>query len=116
MNKIKPTGRPAMFTREEDVYILDNYMTKTSGEIGDILGYNAKQIQSRAARLGIRKKRLFDSRYFKDIDTKEKAYWLGLLYADGWVVCNKDNGNYEVSIELQRDDRYVLERLNNDFG
>lgn len=116
MSKVKPTGRPAMFTKEEDLYILDNYMTKTSGEIGEILGYGAKQIQARALRLGMRKKRVFDNRYFKDIDTKEKAYWLGLLYADGWVICDKNRSNYEISIELQRNDKYMLERLNNVFG
>lgn len=62
------------------------------------------------------KNRIFDSRYFEKIDTPDKAYWLGLLYADGWVICDKKRANYEVSIELKREDRYILEKLNSVFG
>lgn len=109
-------GRPSMFSKEEDAYILDNYLIKTSGEIGAFLGYSAKQIQSRAKILGLRKNRVFDNRYFENIDTSEKAYWLGFLYADGWVVYNDKRKNYEVGIELQRNDKYMLERLNNTLG
>lgn len=28
--------------------------------------------------------------YFENIDTDEKAYWLGFMYADGWVITNQD--------------------------
>lgn len=49
-------GRPAMFTKEEDKYILEHYLTDTSTEIGIKLGYSPKQIQARAKRLGMRKK------------------------------------------------------------
>lgn len=46
-----------------------------------------------------------DVDYFKDIDTKEKAYWLGFFYADGYItrdqkvarlcLANKDKGLIE---------------------
>lgn len=32
------------------------------------------------------RKHFFDTNYFKKIDSEEKAYWLGFLYADGCVI------------------------------
>lgn len=38
------------------------------------------------------KKYSVNEEYFEKIDTEEKAYWLGFLYADGWIrYKNKDN-------------------------
>lgn len=37
-----------------------------------------------------------DSFYFNKIDTREKAYWLGFLYADG---CVSTNNNLQISIK-----------------
>ena len=34
----------------------------------------------------------FNLNYFKKIDTKEKAYWLGWLYAEGWLSQIKHEG------------------------
>ena len=47
----------------------------------------------------------FDKTYFKQIDTQTKAYFLGLLYADGY--------NYKkgVTITLQEKDKEILEQL-----
>lgn len=44
--------------------------------------------------------------YFDRIDTEEKAYFLGLLYADG---CN--NKNNTVELALQEIDKYMVERF-----
>lgn len=44
---------------------------------------------------------------FEKIDTEEKAYWLGFLFADGYNSIN-DNS---FSISLQEKDGYILERL-----
>jgi transposase-like protein len=44
--------------------------------------------------------------FFDDINTQEKAYIVGLLYADG---CNSKN--YRVSIALQERDKEILERI-----
>jgi intein-encoded DNA endonuclease-like protein len=45
--------------------------------------------------------------FFEVIDTEEKAYFLGLLYADGNVSKNV------VSISLQEQDKSILEKLKN---
>lgn len=52
-------------------------------------------------------------KYFDDIDTDDKAYFLGFIAADGCVY-TKDNDNVHrrfLSISIQRRDRYILEKL-----
>ena len=46
--------------------------------------------------------------YFDEIDSEEKAYFLGFLYADGY---NHEELN-GVHINLQAPDKYILERFN----
>ena len=41
--------------------------------------------------------------YFENIDSEEKAYWLGFIYADGWIT--KDGYLW---IELKQDDFYII--------
>ena len=50
--------------------------------------------------------------YFDVIDTERKAYWLGLLAADGYI---KDAGFEGVGIALKEDDKYLLEELKKDI-
>ena len=47
----------------------------------------------------------FDENYFSNIDTGEKAYWLGFLFADGCVTKN------EMKINLAYKDRDHLEKF-----
>lgn len=62
-------------------------------------GIQIRQLQGRRFNL--------NHNYFNIIDTEEKAYFLGFLYADGY--------NYEkenvVSIKLQKDDKEILEKF-----
>lgn len=51
----------------------------------------------------------FNEHFFDIIDTPEKAYFLGLMYADG-NVSSSDNS---VTIELQKKDKEILDKLNN---
>ncbi|MFX1530212.1 MAG: LAGLIDADG family homing endonuclease [Promethearchaeota archaeon] len=48
--------------------------------------------------------------YFRVIDSKEKAYWLGFLFADGWIALeNKASGYYyRMGIGLSTKDKKVL--------
>lgn len=48
----------------------------------------------------IRKHRLHrNSNYFENIDKRDKAYWLGVMYSDG-CVCMRENGSYSISLEM----------------
>lgn len=51
----------------------------------------------------------YDENYFDEINTPEKAYFLGLLYADGCNVEHPSTG--ELSISLQIEDRIVIDKL-----
>ncbi|MFX1572864.1 MAG: hypothetical protein ACFFB0_08945 [Promethearchaeota archaeon] len=44
--------------------------------------------------------------YFEDIDTKEKAYWLGWLFAEAWL--SKHGNNIRFGVELHKDDEKDL--------
>lgn len=50
----------------------------------------------------------FDNTIFDCIDTEEKAYWLGFIFADGYV----SSTNNEFEISLKADDYHHLEKFN----
>lgn len=54
-----------------------------------------------------RRKYSLNENYFDDIDTPNKAYILGFLYADGNVSKNK----YVMQISLQEEDKHILEEF-----
>ena len=46
-------------------------------------------------------KKIVDSYAFDNIDTEEKAYWLGFLYADGYVSDGYLNSRLELCLQIQ---------------
>lgn len=48
--------------------------------------------------------------YFSKIDTADKAYYLGLLMSDGYIMTTLYNK--EVGLALQSKDKYILDKLN----
>src|SRR5579859_2720079 len=54
-------------------------------------------------------KYIINDNFFDTIDTEEKAYILGFLYADGNNYVN--NNCYEVSINLVEEDKSILEEI-----
>lgn len=57
-----------------------------------------------------------DEDYFKIIDTEEKAYFLGLLYADGYIGCANGRSLF-CRIGLVENDFYIVEKfVNRIFG
>ncbi|WXG43222.1 MAG: hypothetical protein WED04_04100 [Promethearchaeati archaeon SRVP18_Atabeyarchaeia-1] len=48
--------------------------------------------------------------YFGKIDTKEKAYWLGFLFADGCIKRDSRTGAMEIVMKLSQKDEETIEK------
>lgn len=59
----------------------------------------------------VSRKYSFDEHYFDNIDNEHKAYWLGLLMADGYNHETKSC----VALRLQGQDREILEKFKQDL-
>lgn len=101
------------WTEEEVNFLKENNSKMTHKEISEILGKTKSSVQLKANRLGlVKSKYTYNQDFFKEIDTEEKAYWLGFIYADGYVISNEDKRNYELGIELQNGDMNHLKKFN----
>lgn len=49
--------------------------------------------------------------FFEVIDTEEKAYWLGFIYADGFIESKRSHGAQKVGITLSSIDHSHLEKF-----
>lgn len=58
-----------------------------------------------------RRKFNINENYFNKIDSNNKAYFLGLLYADGCM----DKNRYSFMISLQEKDKFLLEKLKSEL-
>lgn len=54
-------------------------------------------------------KNLFPINFFENIDTEEKAYWLGFIEADGCI--NEQNNSRKLVISLSKDDKDHLQKF-----
>lgn len=81
-------------------------------QLGDALGRTKKAINVKLHKLGLKRpdKYYYDKRFFQIIDTEDKAYWLGFMYADGYVCTTQTNA--EVAIELTARDISHLRKFN----
>jgi len=57
-----------------------------------------------------------DHEYFEKIDSEYKAYILGLIYADGSVLQPPGNRQMKLTVGLQEEDGYILDKLANEAG
>lgn len=102
MNKI--------FNDKQINFMIKNYKTMKYREIANVLGFSERQIRGKINGLGLSKLREFNKEYFLNIDSPIKSYFLGFIFADGYIV------NNELGIELKRNDEYILEKLNFELG
>lgn len=49
--------------------------------------------------------------YFNEINTKEKAYWLGFLYADGCVMVDKRSNSKRIRISSNIKDETLIDKF-----
>lgn len=54
--------------------------------------------------------------YFDNIDSEHQAYWLGFLYADGYVSPGSSNKSSGVGVAINTNDRELLEQFKEDIG
>lgn len=106
----------SIFTEEQIEYLRNNYDKMTYLEIATELGFTERQVRGKINNMGLRKIKNFNKDYFSKIDNANKAYWLGFIYADGYIVVNNNNRNYELGIELNEKDVKLLEKFNNELN
>lgn len=68
-----------------------------------------------------KRKYICNYRYFENIDTPEKAYWLGMLMADGCIMhthyvrhlktCDSWRDRYYLQLSLKEDDLYHIQKF-----
>lgn len=90
-----------------------------------VLSYAQKHKQRKYSnynQIGDNRKRSFgfakegaNEHFFDHIDTCSKAYWLGLIYADGWIVTHKSKPT-GFALALKGEDKYLLDRFSFDLG
>ena len=101
--------------------IKTNYLNKTMNELQQQLqGKTKGDILACCHKLGLtRTKKTCERDFFNVIDTEEKAYWLGFIFADGYISFSDANikkgqiaSAYCVGIKLQVSDKNHLKKFN----
>lgn len=103
-----------------DSEIIELVNQKKSGrQISSILGIDYSTVHRKLRKLGINlpnyhNQLKFNQNIFDQIDTEEKAYWLGFLYADGGVYIQKikNRSIYRLELSLKEDDIDHLRKFN----
>lgn len=111
--------RPGRWTDDELQYLRDNYQTHTYRELAEHLGRSKSAIDLKINRMGLIKSCYeYDHSYFNEINTQDKAYWLGFFYADGCVSISEKNNSrsYEACIKLKATDDAHLRKFNKCIG
>jgi hypothetical protein len=90
----------------------------SSVEIAKLYGVTHKTITKILDKRGVQRrnnghrKYKLNENYFDNIDTPNKAYILGFLYADG----SNNEAKCTISMSLQEDDGYILEKIRKEIG
>lgn len=97
-------------------YLIENYNILSIDELARNMNLTRSSIACKATRLNLTKKNNGNTRIFKNINSEESAYWLGFIYADGYIIKNIENSKhgtqYELGIELCKTDVEHLEKFN----
>lgn len=115
MSKEKPRYNEIIYTEEQEQQIIDMYLNQNMStvKIGKIFGTTNKPIAKVLERYNIprtgvgQRKYKLNEEYFDEINTQNKAYILGFLYADGNNCMSKQT----IRIGLQEEDKQILEDM-----
>lgn len=55
------------------------------------------------------RRKKYNENYFQNIDTEDKAYFLGLIYSDGCILNKQDEYRYKITLKLHIKDKHILE-------
>lgn len=100
------------WSKEELEFLKNNYLELSNEDIAKNIGRTKKAIQVKLSKMGLVRpdKYYYDKRFFENINREDKAYWLGFLYADGYVHITDRNA--ETGIELSAIDIDHLKKFN----
>lgn len=103
LKRIKNRQKSLIKDFEKDV-IIPWINGKSLSQLGKELHTCPKQLSKHLKDLGynIRSKsfeKLFDNTVFDVIDTEEKSYWLGFIFADGYIETNSNRFGIDLSIK-----------------
>lgn len=102
---------------EEKVYA--NVIGRECGVTRDTIEYWRKKfnIPKNENRLQSSRTHFYNTRFFKTIDSEEKAYWLGFLMADGAISRSGKNKPYNrIDINLKIEDKEHLVKFQESIG
>lgn len=54
--------------------------------------------------------------FFEEIDSDEKAYWLGWIISDGSITNQPDKSKFQLELTIKEEDEYILHLFEKDLG
>ena len=112
-------GYEERFKRGMELYLNGMSLTHASKEVGSSPKRLSKYLKANNIEIGNPiKVRQMNENFFKVIDTEQKAYWLGFIYADGYITEYKRNERVKsmsLGIGLKAVDEGHLQKFLNDI-
>lgn len=99
------------YLKGEAGYKISKDYPVSSGTIYNII--ERHNVERRSNKINSRKYE-YDRSFFKKIDTPKKAYWLGFIYADGYIAGKPENRRF--GIALAKKDESQLIKFKNDIS
>lgn len=93
-----------MKTLIKDLYLQNNSMFKIAKQLKISPRTVKKILQEQSVEIfdnNKYKSKTFNQTYFDTIDTSEKAYWLGFIYADGNITKRKISDRFQIKLNLE---------------
>lgn len=102
-----------MWSKEDEETLKKLYDKISYREIAKLINRTPDAVQIKARKLGLKKSPYYcNYRFFENIDTEHKAYWLGFMAADGWIYRHEETGGGMVGLEIQYGDIGHLKKFN----